>query len=240
MADVADPSIVLFKPTLSNYAQVLDDADFTKYYLNSIIVASTATILGIAIGIPAGYSLARFNFPKKENFSFFILSTRFAPPVMALLPYFILFQYVGLYDTLTSLIIMYMTITLPFVVWMSRGYFEEIPKDMEEAAMVDGCTRLSAIWRITLPLIKPGLVATAIISVIFCWNEFLFAVILTGTQSKTAPVQLFRWLGAHTVGGLHWGQLMASGLLIALPIIIFALITQKYLIRGLTLGAVKG
>lgn len=240
-AEVTDPSkLFVFTPSINNYAGVLWRTDFPRYYLNTIIVSAGTIVLSVLIGVPAGYSLARFRSKHSEDFSFFILSARFAAPISILLPFFIVFKIARLYDTTTSLIILDTAMALPFVVWMMRGCFEDIPVELEEAAMVDGCGRVTALWKISLPLVSPGLAATAILSLIFAWNEFLYAVVLTGTEAKTVPVELFAYIGAHTVGGIQWGSAAAAGVLIALPVMLFALVVQKYLIRGLTLGAVKG
>jgi len=224
-------------PTLNNYKYIL----FTwtsglKYLLNSTIVASLNTILVLLISIPAAYGIARFRIGY-ENLSFWILSQRMLPPIAVVIPYFLLFRRLGLIDTYLSLIIVYLPFNIGFAVWLLIGFFEDFPMDVEEAAMIDGCSRLGAILKVVLPIIAPGIVVCAIFCFIFCWNEFMFALILTRETAKTVTAQLAAFQSPTKI---MWGEMSALVVLAIIPVLILALSVQKYLVRGLALGAVKG
>jgi multiple sugar transport system permease protein len=236
--------------TLANYRTVLfgaklegaalmsgGDIQFARALTNSLVIALTSTGLALLFGVPAAYALARYRFRGKQDMAIFILSTRFAPPMAVLIPYFIFFSKLRLLDTHVALIVMYTVMNLSLVVWMMMGFIRELPSDLEEAAQVDGCTRLGALWRITLPLVMPGLVATTVFAIMISWNEFLFAVMLTSNAARTAPVAALGYIRYMFVA---WGPLTAAGTLIALPVLIFVLIFQRRLVRGLTLGAMHG
>lgn len=237
-----------FVPTLDNYRAVLfgqqeiaggtfpQVPDFPKHLTNSVVIALTSTGLALLVGCPAAYALARFRFRRSKDLSFYVLSIRMAPPFGVLIPFYILFSRMGLLDTRFSLIVVYLALNLPFVVWMMRSFFSEIPRELEEASMVDGCTRWGGFGRVALPLALPGLAATAIFCLIMTWNEFLFALILTGTQAKTAAVALY---GFVTFRDVLWGPLFAAGTIVSIPVLIFTLLVQKNLVRGLTMGAIK-
>jgi multiple sugar transport system permease protein len=184
----------------------------------------------------AAYGLARFRFPAAQHLAFYILSTRFAPPVAFIVPIYLMVQKAGLLDTHVALILVYTSMNLSFVTWILRGFFLEIPVEIEEAALVDGYTRWQIFWRVALPLVRPGIVTTAILSAIFSWNEFLFALILTQSKAATLPVYL---AGFSNSMGLAWGEYMAVGSLAVLPIMIFTIALQRHLVRGLTFGAVR-
>jgi multiple sugar transport system permease protein len=209
-----------------------------RYFANTIIIASVSTLLAVTLGSSAAYALARVKFPYHLNaiLAIWILITRMYPAVATSVPYFVLIQALGLLDKHLALIITYTSFNLPFVVWLMLGFFQAIPKDMEKAAIVDGASMWERFTKIVLPLAKPGLIATTILSFILGWNEFLFAVILTSLKAKTVPVVM---AGFITDKGLDWGTMSALGTLLVMPVIILAFMSQKYLIRGLTLGAVK-
>ena len=228
----------VFTPTLQNYISVLGKSDFSKYYLNSIVIGLSVIGLTFLIGMPAAYGIGRLRFRGRNQIAYWILSTSFGSPISALIPYFLLFRNLGLLDNVLALIIIQTAFFLPFVVWMMSGFFEEIPRELEEAALIDGCSRFSAFIRVLMPVALPGLSATAIITFIFSWNEFLFAFVLAGVNAKTAPLSVYSYMGAIT-GQINWGLLTATGVLVTLPMLIFALIVQRNIIRGLTLGAVK-
>ncbi|UCE56187.1 MAG: carbohydrate ABC transporter permease [Desulfobacterales bacterium] len=225
-----------FQPTLKNYAAILKTSPLIGYAVNSLIVASLNTIACVVIGSMAAYSLARYKFKGSENIAFWMLSIRMMPPVAAIIPIYILMKNVGLLDTPWCLVITYLTFNLPFVVWMMKGFFEEIPRELEESAFIDGCSPLNAFIRIALPLVAPGLAATAILVFIFSWNEFLFALILTGTKAVTLPVGI---IGFMKETGINWGYMTAGGILALVPVILFTMLVQKHLVKGLTLGALK-
>ena len=232
----AMPPKVIFLPTVENYVTLFVERNFLHYLSNSIVVSFFATLICVFLGSLVSYVLSRYRIKKKENIAFWILSLRMLPPIAVILPYYLLFRSIGLLDSRLSLILVDITITLPFSVWMMKGFFEEVPLDYEEAAMVDGCTRFQAFLRIILPLVRPGLAATAVFSLIFTWNEFLFALILSGEGAKTLPVGV---TGFVTFEGVKWGLLAAGGIFIIAPILIASLFIQKNLIRGLTFGGIK-
>jgi multiple sugar transport system permease protein len=202
---------------------------------NSLILAGSSTLLALLVGCPAAYSLARFN-TGGHNFAFWILSQRFLPPVAVVFPIFLLFRLIQWVDTYQGLIILYTTFNLPFVVWMMRGYFRDVPVEIEESAMVDGASRLHVLRSITLPLSVPGLIATGVFTFIFSWNEFLFALVLTRINVITMPVALSGYFGAQSA---FWGEAAALTMIATVPVVIFTLLMQKHLVAGLTLGAVK-
>ena len=227
----------IFDPTLKNYVAILNTSPLVDYALNSLIVASLNTLLCLIVGSMAAYGLARFKFRGADNLAFWILSIRMMPPVAAIIPIYILMKNLRLLDTPWCLVITYLTFNLPFVVWMMKGFFEEIPREIEESALIDGCSDFSVFFRIALPLVAPGLAATAIMVFIFSWNEFLFALILTGTKAVTLPVGI---IGYMKETGINWGYMTAGGILALIPVIVFMVLVQKHLVKGLTLGALKG
>ena len=207
---------------------------------NSVIVGAVTTFLSVAIGTLAGYALARFRYPGSMKFhlSFWILSTRMIPPIVTIIPLFIFFVFVGMVNTKISLIIAYTMFNLPFVVWMMKGYFQEIPRELEESAMVDGDTGIGAFFRIVLPLARPGLAATAIFTMILSWNELLFALILTDTPGvNTLPIGMASRVGEYRI---EWAEISAIAMVSGLPLIVFAFVLQRHLVRGLSFGAVRG
>jgi multiple sugar transport system permease protein len=229
-----------FSPTLEHYSDAFINRSFGQYLLTSMIVALCSTFCAMVIGTIAGYTLARLKMPRGLNrkLSLWILSTRMFPPIVTAVPLFLMMRDLQLLNTRFSLIILYTGFNLPFVVWMMRGFFVEVPRELEEAAMVDGDTRLGALRRVLLPLVAPGLAATAVFCLIISWNEFLFALVLTQTDAAmTLPVGI---AGRVTQYEIKWGVMSAAAVVAMLPILIFAIAVQRYLVRGLSLGAVKG
>jgi multiple sugar transport system permease protein len=229
-----------FAPTLEHYVDAFMRRSFGQYLLTSAIVAVCSTACALLMGTLAAYALARFSFPRRldRKLSLWILSTRMFPPIVTAIPLFLMMRDVSLLNTRTSLIILYTGFNLPFVVWMMRGFFLEVPRELEEAAMVDGDSRLGALRRVLLPLVAPGLAATAVFCLIISWNEFLFALVLAQTDAAmTLPVGI---AGRVTQYEIKWGVMSAAGVVAMLPILVFAMAVQKYLVRGLSLGAVKG
>lgn len=234
------PKWFRFAPTLAHYQDAFVERSFGRYLLTSAIVAVISTLCALVIGTLAAYGLARFRWPRRMNtrLSLWILSTRMFPPIVTAIPLFLLMRDLFLLDTVLALVIAYTGFNLPFVVWMMRGFFMELPRELEEAALVDGDSRLGALWRVILPLAAPGLAATAVFCLIVCWNEFLFALILTQTDAAmTLPVGI---AGRVTQYEIQWGVMSAAGAVAMIPIMVFALAVQRYLVRGLSLGAVKG
>ncbi len=229
-----------FTPTLEHYREAFWVRPFGRYLLHSAIVAGVSTLAALAAGVPAAYALARFHWPGgwRERIGFWILSTRMLPPVVTCIPLLLMMRDVRLLDSLAGLILIYTGFNLPFVVWMMRGFFEEIPVELEEAAMVDGDSRLGALVRVLLPVAAPGLAATAVFCLIVAWNEFLFALMLSQTdRGTTLPVGI---AASVTQYEIRWGAMSAAGVVAMAPVLVFAAVVQKYLVRGLTLGAVKG
>lgn len=231
-----NPPVFVFKPTFEYYRQIFSQPVLWRSLMNSGVVATTSTVLAVSLGAPVAYALARFNFKGREQIAFFFLSTRMTPPVAVVLPFFLIARSFGLLDSRLMLIIAYTTFNIGFVVWLLRGFFSEVPPEIDEAAMVDGCSREAAFFKIVLPLAAPGIAAAAIICFIFCWNEFLFALILTNFDAKTLPVAAAGFVTDRLV---LWGNLCATAVITYIPVAFFALVARRHLIRGLTMGGVK-
>ncbi|HEY8410209.1 MAG TPA: carbohydrate ABC transporter permease [Pyrinomonadaceae bacterium] len=234
------PKWFAFTPTLQHYYDAFVTRSFAQYLLTSAIVAVVSTACALVIGTLAAYALARFRLPYNldRKLALWILSTRMFPAIVTAVPLFLMMRDLRLLNTKLALIVVYTGFNLPFVVWMMRGFFAEVPRDLEEAALVDGDSRLGALVRVVLPLVTPGLAATAVFCLIVCWNEFLFALVLTQTDAAmTLPVGI---AGRVTQYEIKWGVMSAAGVVAMVPILIFALAMQRYLVRGLSLGAVKG
>lgn len=203
---------------------------------DSLIISLTTMTISVLVGSLAAYSFARYR-TGGENLSFWVLSTRMFPPVAAALPLFLIFKELKLLDTHMALIIANTIFNLPLVIWLLKGFFEDLPVELEEAALIDGCTQFGAFFRVALPLVAPGIVATALFSFIFTWNEFMFALLLTRRAVRTLTIIVPSLVGGHEI---LWGEIAAVGMVAIIPGIVLALCLQRYLVRGLTLGAVKG
>lgn len=233
----AIPPVWIFPPTAENYERVFLFGPFPKYFLNSLLVALSATAISLLVGSLAAYAFARFNFRGSRGLQMLVLIPQVIPPITIIIPLFVIFSRVNLIDRPPALIFSYLSFTIPLAIWMMVGFFRDIPRELEEAAMIDGASRWQAIWLVAFPLAAPGMAATAILSFIYCWNEFLYAVILTGRDSKTVPVAI---TGFITNRDILWGRIAASGSVVLLPVLAFALSVQRYLVRGLSKGAIKG
>ena len=234
------PIFIPSNPTLDHYILLFFEAEIFKYIFNSIIVAVFTTCLTLSIGTLSAYSLARFRLPYKmnERLSFWVLSTRMFPPIVTIIPLFAMMKFLHLLNSRIGLIIAYAAFNLPFVVWMMKGFFQEIPQELEEAAMVDGDSRMTAFVRIILPIAKPGLIATAIFTLIMSWNEFMFALILSQTRAAaTLPIGIASRVTQYEI---QWGPMSAGGVIAVIPVLIFSFIVQKHLVRGMSFGAIKG
>ncbi len=233
------PPTWVFRPTLDHYRTVLSGESATAFgplLLHSAIVSVSATIIAVTFGLLAAYALARIPFHGKRTLAMWILSTIMFPPVVAVIPVFIMAGRWGLMDTYPALIIPYAAFNLPIVIWTLRSNIRQIPQEIEDAAFIDGVSRLGIIPRIVLPLAAPGIATAAILSMLLSWNEFLFAVTLTRSEVKTAPVGINEFTGMF---GTQWGALTAAATTIVAPVIVMALMLRRHLIEGLTLGAVK-
>lgn len=226
--------LFVFKPTLQNYVDVFTRYDFFKPLKNTTIVSVASTILSLLIGLPAAYSIARF---KQKLFSTVILAVRIIPGIAFLVPWYLIFSKLGLTGTYMSLILCHMLIGLPYIVWIMIPFFEKIPRELEESAMVDGCTRIQAFSRIILPVSVPGIITATLLVFIGSWNNFIFGLILGTSKTQPLPVAIFSFISYTEV---NWGGMMAASVVITLPVIVLTLLLQKYIIAGLTAGAVKG
>jgi multiple sugar transport system permease protein len=225
-----------FNPTLGNYTTAFQKFDIGASLVNSLIVALSTTAISLILGAPAAYAIARFDFKGKRDLWFWFISNRMISPIVVALPFFLIARQFRLLDTQLVLILIYLTFNVPIVVWICADQFRNIPKELDEAATLEGYSSFGIFWRIALPLAAPGIAVSAIFSFIFSWNELLYALVLTRTNAKTAPVVATSFLSGYE---LPWGQIMATGTLVALPVIIFSIIVSRQLVRGLTMGAIK-
>ncbi|MFI7129379.1 carbohydrate ABC transporter permease [Nonomuraea sp. NPDC050153] len=233
--DIYDPGKALvFSPTLDNYAKVLQQANYVEFIVNSLWVAFAATVASLILGVPAAYSMSRFNMRKS---ALVVLMARVIPGVSLLVPWYYVFSNLKMVGGFGVLIISHMFVSLPLVVYIMMGYFDSLPEELEEAALVDGLTHVGAFRRITLPLSVPGIATAGILSFIFSWNNFMFALVLSDADTKTLPVAIFDFVGYASI---DWGGLMAATTVVTLPIMVIALFVQKYVVSGLTAGATKG
>lgn len=228
------PPKLFFAPTLQNYLKVFEEQDFLKYFLNSTIVGVVSVGLSLVLGLPAAYSIARYT---QKKLSVFILLARLMPGISFLVPWYIVFSRLNLMDSYIALILSHMLISLPIVVWIMTTYFNTIPRELEESAMVDGATRQYAFFAIILPLSGPGIITATTLSFIFSWNNFMFSQVLSMEKTKTLPIAVYNFVSYAEV---DWGGVMAAAVAIMTPAIILTMIFQKYVVKGLTMGAVKG
>ncbi|WP_380166296.1 carbohydrate ABC transporter permease [Jannaschia sp. R86511] len=206
-------------------------------FQNSVVVAGASTLLATVLGVPAAWAYSRFSVKGKKDQLFFILSTRFMPPVVVVIPIFLMYRELGLINTQLGLILIYAAFNVPFTIWMMKGFVDEVPAEYEDAAMLDGYTRLQAFRKFTLPLLVPGIAATAVFALIFSWNEFVFAIFLTSSADvRTAPPAIAGLIGGTTV---DWGLIAASAVVFAAPVLLFAYLVRRHLVAGVTLGAVR-
>jgi multiple sugar transport system permease protein len=226
----------LFEPTLEHYRGAIAKFDVVASLANSLIVALTSTALSLIVGTPAAYALARFEFKAKRDIWFWFITNRMISPIVLALPFFILARNLKILDTQLVLILIYLTFNVPIVVWICSDQFRNIPKDLDEAATLEGYSTFSIFWRVGIPLAAPGIAVSAIFSFIFSWNELLYALVLTRSRAQTAPVVATSFMSGYE---LPWGQIMATGTMIVLPVIIFSIIVSRQLVSGLTMGAVK-
>lgn len=233
----SDPPIWWFMPTLDNYRAVLFEGSFDKYLVNSLIVSVVSTVLTLWFGCMAAYAIVRFRFLGRHTVAWTTLLLRTVPLAVLAVPVFALWNDWGLGGSLSGLILLYVAINLPFTIWVLYGFIEQVPYELEEAAMIDGCGPFRLFYTVVLPLIRPGLAAAAIFTFRIAWNEFVLALVLTDRATRTLPVAASLYI---TDVGVEWGKITALGALIALPPLIFTFIAAKQIIGGLTAGAVKG
>lgn len=217
-----------------NYAEVFASNNFLLYFGNSVVVTGMATLLALLVGVPAGYGIARM---RATRSALVIMAARMTPGLSFLIPLFLIFQTLGLLGTLLPQIIIHLVVTVPIVIWVMIGYFETTPLELEEAALLDGANRLQVFLKVTLPIARPGIVVSAILAVIFSWNNFVFGVVLAGRETRTLPVAVYNMLSFEQVS---WGPLAAAALVVTLPVLVLTVLAQRQIVAGLTAGAVKG
>lgn len=242
---IAVPPKFIFTPTLDNYKALFGVAGgqtlvtgsaFLSYFKNSLILSVGSVLLALVLGLPAAYAIARLRFKAKESLAFTYLSFRFVPEITIILPLYVIYQQLKLYNTYLGLILVYQLIALPLMIWMMRSYFEEIPIAIEQAAQTDGYSWFASFRKLILPLVAPGMAATLVLAFIFCWNNFVFGLMLGGNSTQPVTVGLLSFMGTNEV---QWGLMAAATIVAILPLFILALLVQRYMIRGLTFGAVK-
>ncbi len=230
------PPKIFSKFTLSQYINLFKTRPISMYFRNSFSVTTLSVLFSMAVGIPAAFSLARFKIRRKKEISFWLLSQLMLPPIAAVVPYYLLMKQLNLLQTRVALILVYSTFNIPFIIWMMTTFFEGLPIEIEEAALIDGCSINQLFWKIVIPLSVNGIASSALFCIITSWNEFLYALTLGGLDSYTLPVSVMTfWTDKH----VYWGQILAIGTLQATPIVILGILIQKFIISGLTLGAVK-
>ena len=230
------PTVWFFEPTADHFAFLVEEG-FLWHLFSSFIVSSASTILVVIIGTPAAYAFARFPIWRSDDLFIFILATRMAPPVCLIIPFYLIYAKVGLIDTYVGLVLAYLTFNLSFYVWIMRSFCRDLPVELEEAALVAGYPRWQVLLRIVFPLIRPGMIAAAVLCFIFAWNEFLYAFMLGGSTVKTLPVSIPELI---TSQGVRWGEMSVVGIVGLLPVLITVFFLQRHIVRGLTMGAVKG
>lgn len=228
-----EPGTWFFEPTLYHYHQVLEESDLLHNIKNSLIVSSAASLIGVVCGVMTAYTIARFQLRK---LAMAILITRMIPYITALIPLWMMYRWFDLLNTYTGLILSHLVITIPFGVWILISYIEDIPRDLEDAALIDGASRTQVFWKIVLPLTRPGIIATTILCFIFSWNNFQLALVLGGIDVNTAPVTVFKFAGAET-GSM--GAMMAAATLVTIPVFVVVMFVQRHMAAGLTAGGIS-
>jgi ABC-type glycerol-3-phosphate transport system permease component len=235
---LAYPPVVIFTPTLANYREVLfGSASILPNLFSSLIVATAATLVTMLFAVPAAYALARLALPAKRAGGFYVLATQMLPPVGLIIPYYLILQKLRLLDSYAGLTAIYLTFSLPFAIWLLVSYFEDVPPEMEEAALLDRAGRLRALWYVILPQVRGGIAVTTIFVFLNAWNEFLFAVVLGGNRVRPVTVAMFNFISVEQT---LWAKLAAGAMLAMAPVILLGLFAQRHIVKGLTVGAVKG
>jgi len=226
----------IFSPTVENYRDLFTKFAFARVLMNSLVIAFASCSVVIVLGVLAAYALARMRVPGEKQIALWILSLRFLPPIAVAIPFYILWQDLNLLDTYVGLILIYVAFNLPFAIWMMRGFLADVPVALEEAALLDGLTRLQIIWRVVVPVVMPGIASTIIFTFVFTWNEYLMALMLTAYKSVTVPVTIATFVEPYTV---LWGLLSAAVVIQVVPMVLVVFLLQRHIVRGMTLGAVK-
>ncbi|HZQ61854.1 MAG TPA: carbohydrate ABC transporter permease [Casimicrobiaceae bacterium] len=235
---LAYPPKIIFTPTLNNYREVLfGSASILPNLMSSLVVTVGATILTMLFAIPAAYALARLDLPAKRGSGFYVLATQMLPPVGLIIPYYLVLQKIGALDTYSGLTVIYLTFSLPFAIWLMVSYFEDVPREMEEAALLDRAGRLRALWYVILPQVRGGIAVTTIFVFLNAWNEFLFAVVIGGNRVRPVTVAMYNFISVEQT---LWARLAAAAMVAMAPVIILGILAQRHIVKGLTVGAVKG
>jgi ABC-type glycerol-3-phosphate transport system permease component len=235
---LAYPPTFIFEPTLANYREVLfGTSSILPNLWSSIVVSTASTLLTMLFAVPAAYALARLRFPGKKSTGFYVLATQMLPPVGLIIPYYLVLQKVGLLDSYSGLTAIYLTFSLPFAVWLMVSYFEDVPFEMEEAALLDRAGRMRTLWYVVLPQVRGGIAVTTVFVFLNAWNEFLFAVVLGGNNVRPVTVAMFNFISVEQT---QWARLAAGAMLAMAPVIVIGLAAQRHIVKGLTVGAVKG
>jgi multiple sugar transport system permease protein len=235
---LAYPPVLFFTPTLNNYREVLfGSASILPNLWSSLVVTSSATILTMAFAIPAAYALARLRYPFKRASGFYVLVTQMLPPVGLVIPYYLALQRLGALDTYSGMVTIYLTFSLPFAIWLMVSYFEDVPYEMEEAALLDHAGRWGALWHVILPQVQGGIAVTTVFVFLNAWNEFMFAVVLGGNNVRPVTVAMFNFISVEQT---QWAKVAAGAMVAMAPVILLGLVAQKHIVKGLTVGAVKG
>ena len=232
----AQPPDFFTAVSLDNYIAFLKQNNVLLYLKNSIIISVFSVLIPLILGLFASYVITRSSIPGKEGFSMFLIASRFIPPASTLIPTYLMFRALNLYDTLTGLILLNVAMNIPYVVWMMRGFIRDVPLSLEESAWLDGASRIRTFFSIVLPLCKPGIAATAVLSFCFSWNEFMYAMNLTSTGAKTLPLAMMTYMGES---GNEWQMMATAGIVILLPTIVFTVLTHRNLGSGMSFGSVK-
>lgn len=230
------PPKFIFTPSFHNYAIVLFEKGFIGFITNSIITCLSATGIALLLGVPLAYALARSKLRINNLIFIGVFVAYILPPIVLSIPLYVIFANLGMLDKFPTIIVTHITFILAFTVWMMRGFFEEVPLEIEESAVLDGCTNTQTFLVITLPMVKSGLVSTMIFSFILSWNDFMYALVLTGSRTRLVSVAVAQFLTPH---GMFWGQMCAAGIIAILPILIFTLFARRLLVRGMSMGAIK-
>jgi multiple sugar transport system permease protein len=235
---LAYPPVWWFTPTLANYREVLfGSSSIVPNLVSSLLVSVSTTLLTMLFAVPAAYALARLRYPAKRASGFYVLATQMLPPVGLIIPYYLALQRVGGLDTYGGMIAIYLTFSLPFAIWLMVSYFEDVPFEMEEAALLDRAGRLRALWHVILPQVRGGIAVTTVFVFLNAWNEFLFAVVLGGNRVRPVTVAMFNFISVEQT---QWARLAAGAMVAMAPVIILGLLAQRHIVKGLTVGAVKG
>lgn len=228
---------VFFQPTLENFDRIFSSAyNFENFYFNSSIVVFFTLLITLPVSVLAAYSISRFQMRGKQVFMFAILATQFIPLIVNVIPFFIMFRNWGILDTTLALIIVNLGHTIPYAIWLIKGFIDSIPKDIEEAGLIDGAGRMKVIWHILLPMARPGIITATVFCFVITWNEYMFALILTNQDAVTLPVALSYFVGEN---GVIWNEMAAAGMIYVLPTVVFMLLVRKQFVKGMSAGAVK-